>query len=59
MPSSVSKKVSAINEKIKNANKSSNKEADNFSNITSYIIFLSSIYVLPYYYYFFRENLFT
>ena len=59
MPSSVSKKVSAINEKIKNANKSSNKEAENFSNITSYIIFLSSIYVLPYYYYFFRENLFT
>jgi len=59
MPSSVSEKVSTINEKIKNANKSSNKEAENFSNIASYIIFLSSIYVLPYYYYFFRENLFT
>ena len=59
MPSSVSEKVSAINEKIHKANEKLGNKRENFTNIAKYIIIFSSVYSLPYYYYFFKDTLFT
>ena len=58
MPSSVSEKISTINEKINSANKKL-EQKEYFSTIAKYIIVGSSLYSLPYYYYFFNKYLFT
>ena len=51
MPLTVSEKINAINKKT------DNKEI--FSTIAKYAIVIGSIYSIPYYYYFFKNSLFT
>jgi hypothetical protein len=59
MPTLVSNEISDINEKIDSANRKAVNSIDTFLNITKYVITISTLYSLPYYYYFFTENLFT
>ena len=56
MPTLVSNEISDINEKIDSANRKSVNSIDTFLNITKYVITISTLYSLPYYYYFFTEN---
>jgi len=56
MPTLVSNEISDINEKIDSANRKAVNSIDTFLNITKYVITISTLYSLPYYYYFFTEN---